>query len=60
MVHPSAALADAWATALVALGPGRALEVALSEQLAVYLISRDGEGFTAESSPAMEPLLGME
>ena len=60
VVHPSAALADAWATALVALGPGRALEVALSEQLAVYLISRDGEGFTAESSPAMEPLLGME
>ena len=60
VVHPRAALADAWATALVVLGPDKALEVALQEDLAVYLISRDGDSFTAVSSPAMEPIIGME
>ena len=35
----------------------RALETALSEELAVYLISRDGDEFRASSTPAMAPLL---
>ncbi len=57
VIHESAAMADAWATALTVLGTERALATALSEELAVYLISRDGDGFMASSTPAMDPLL---
>jgi thiamine biosynthesis lipoprotein len=60
VVHPSAALADAWATALTVLGPEQAKAVALREDLAVYMIQRDGGDFSATHTPAMEPLLGME
>jgi thiamine biosynthesis lipoprotein len=60
VIHPSATMADAWATALTVLGAEKAMELARSEELAVYLISRDGDGFRAASSPAMAPLLGME
>lgn len=60
VVHPSAALADAWATALTVLGPEQAMIVALREGLAVYMIQPDGDDFTATNTPAMEPLLGME
>lgn len=45
VVHPSAMVADAWATALIVLGPQRAAEVAESQGLAVYFIQRDGGGF---------------
>ncbi len=57
VIHESATMADAWATALTVLGTERAMETALSEELAVYLISRDGDGFRASSTPAMAPLL---
>ena len=60
VIHPSATMADAWATALTVLGAEQALALAKNEELAVYLISRDGDGFRAVSSPAMAPLLGME
>lgn len=60
VIHPSATMADAWATALTVLGTKKALEVARNEELAVYLISRDGDDFRTSSSPAMAPLLGME
>ena len=57
VVHPSAAMADAWATALTVLGPEQALFTALQQQLAVYLISRDGDAFKAQSTPEMDQLL---
>lgn len=57
VIHESATMADAWATALTVLGTERALETALKEELAVYLISRDGDEFTASSTRAMAPLL---
>jgi thiamine biosynthesis lipoprotein len=60
VVHPSAALADAWATALTVLGPERAYDVALEQNLAAYLIRREGDDFAAVSTPTMEPLLGIE
>lgn len=60
VIHPSATMADAWATALTVLGTEKALETARREELAVYLISRDGDGFRAQSSPAMAPLLGID
>jgi thiamine biosynthesis lipoprotein len=57
VVHESATLADAWATALTILGPGTAWETAVEEGLAVYLISRDGEDFLLQKTPAMDQWL---
>ncbi len=57
VIHESATMADAWATALTVLGSEQALATALNEELAVYFISRDGDEFTASSTPAMAPLL---
>lgn len=53
----SAAKADAWATALNVMGPVRALELAEREQLPVYLIVKDGDGFSDRHSKAFEPYL---
>jgi thiamine biosynthesis lipoprotein len=62
VVHDTTALADAWATALTVLGRDRALEIALREDLAVYLISRDGSAHDStelrvDKTPAIEPFL---
>lgn len=57
VLHPSAMLADAWATALIVLGPERATEVAQQQGLAVYFIRRDGDGFVHSHSPAFGPYL---
>ena len=44
VLHPSSAMADAWATALIILGAEQALATAQREGLAVYLVSRlEGE-----------------
>lgn len=45
VVHPSAMLADAWATALTVLGAEQAMAVAQAESLAVYFIRSADEGF---------------
>ena len=57
VVHSNAALADAWATALTVLGPELALQTALREELAVYLISRGPEGLRVDKTPAIAPYL---
>jgi len=57
VVHESAALADAWATALTVLGREAALRTAQSQQLAVYLISRDGDGFQVQKTPEIDAWL---
>jgi thiamine biosynthesis lipoprotein len=57
VVHPSAMMADAWATALTVMGPGRALSVAQARDLAVYFIQREGEGFSSRYTPAFERFL---
>ena len=55
VIHPSAMLADAWATALTVLGFDDAMVVAQEQGLAVYFIQRDGDSLryrhTAEFSP---------
>ena len=38
-------LADAWATALLVAGPGKALELAEQNNLAILLIERTESGF---------------
>ncbi|WP_246156286.1 FAD:protein FMN transferase [Thiohalocapsa marina] len=49
-------LADAWATALLVLGPERGLERAESLGLAALLIERQGEALSAQSTPAFDRL----
>jgi len=57
VVHPSAMMADAWATALTVLGPDEALAVAQEQGLAVYFIQRDGEEFVHSHSAAFQQYL---
>jgi thiamine biosynthesis lipoprotein len=57
VVHENAALADAWATALTVLGPEQALQTALRENLAVYLISRGDNGLSVDKTPAIAAYL---
>jgi len=52
VVHPSAMLADAWATALTVLGAEQAMAVAQTEELAVYFIRSVGEDLVHSHTPA--------
>lgn len=49
--------ADAWATALLVLGADQALALASQRSLAVYLMQREGDAFTARHSAAFAPYL---
>lgn len=57
VVHPSAMLADAWATALSVLGRERAAAVATEQDLAVYFIYRSQDGFTHSHTAPMAAYL---
>tara|TARA_R110000823_G_scaffold130015_27_gene258196 strand:+ start:5915 stop:6934 length:1020 start_codon:yes stop_codon:yes gene_type:complete len=54
VVHESAMLADAWATALIVLGAAEAPAVAESKGLAVYFIRRGAEGLIHSHTSALE------
>lgn len=58
VVHPSAAYADAYATALMVLGPEEGLATAARLGLAALLIARttDGRQFTERTTPAFDRL----
>ncbi len=58
VLQPSAARADAWATALMVLGPEEGLALARRSGVAALLIERDaaGGGFTERSTPEFERL----
>lgn len=58
VVHPSTAIADAWATALCIMGADEALALAEKIQLAIYVIRRDGDELVPVWSSAFEPFLG--
>ncbi len=53
VVHGSAMMADAWATALTVLGSAEAMVLAEQRGLAVYLLKRSGDALEAFSSTAM-------
>jgi len=57
VLHKSAMLADAWATALTAIGPDAALLVAQEQGLAVYLISREADVLVVDYNPAFAAYL---
>ena len=50
VLHPSTMLADAWATALLVLGPETGYELAAHNGLAAYFIMHDNEGFRDAST----------
>lgn len=51
VIATTALEADAWDTGLMVLGPEKARQVALKENLAVYLITKDEQGFRHWMSP---------
>lgn len=57
VIADSSAEADGWATALNVMGAKKALELAEQEQLAVFLLVRNGDGFEATHSQAFEKYL---
>ncbi|MEQ1854985.1 MAG: FAD:protein FMN transferase [Longimicrobiales bacterium] len=54
VIHESASLADAWATALCVLGPDEGYELARREGLAAIFITRSERGLGTRITPAME------
>lgn len=55
VLHPSNMLADAWATALMVVGPEQAQELARQQNLMVLLLSREPDGrWSSWSSPALD------
>lgn len=59
VIHPRAAVADAWATGLSLLGPDEGFQVAEREGFAALFITRDGDGFTARATTAFVEHHGM-
>jgi len=57
VVHETAMLADAWATALTVLGPVAGLEMAVREGLAARIVTREHDGFAEVLSPALLAML---
>ena len=53
VVHGSAMMADAWATALIVLGSEEAMALAEERRLAVYLLKRSGDRIEALWSTSM-------
>jgi thiamine biosynthesis lipoprotein len=56
VVHREAVVADAWATALMVLGPEAAWDAARAQGLAALLLAREGGGLSARATPAFEAL----
>ena len=57
VLHASCMLADAYATALLVLGPGRGLELAAEAGLAARILSVEASGAREATSPAFDRLL---
>lgn len=60
VVHASARMADAWATALLVAGPGAGFALAEKEGLAALFITRAGDGFRESFTRGFRPLLAPE
>lgn len=60
VLHPSNAIADAWATALTVIGTESALQLANREGLEVLLISRENDQWKSWLSESMKQRLGSD
>ncbi|MEQ8516095.1 MAG: FAD:protein FMN transferase, partial [Chromatocurvus sp.] len=58
VLHERCMMADAWATALSVVGLDEALRLAAENDLAVYLITRDGDALQSQGSPAFTARFG--
>ncbi|HEX7782374.1 MAG TPA: FAD:protein FMN transferase [Sphingobium sp.] len=58
VLHESAMIADAWATALTVLGPEDGLKLAADERLAVLMVTRGDGGPKEWMTPAFGAMLG--
>lgn len=56
VVHTSCMTADALATAIDVLGPGKGYELALKEDLPVFLVIREKDGFVEKMTPRFQAL----
>lgn len=54
VVHPSTATADAWATALIVLGPDEGYEIARRQGVAAVFVTGSGTTVHARSTPVMK------
>lgn len=54
VIAPTALEADGWDTGLMVLGPERAKQVVQENKLAVYMIMKEGEGFSTWMSPQFQ------
>ena len=54
VLHPSAMLADAWATGLLVLGPEQGYATALENGLDAYFIVHQDKGFREKSTPGFK------
>lgn len=57
VISPTALEADAWDTGLMVLGTEKAKEVVRQQGMAVYMITREGEGFKTWMSPQFASFL---
>jgi len=57
VAHERCDYADAWATALMVLGPEEGRATAEREGLAAYFLVREGDGFRALATPAFQALI---
>lgn len=57
MIAPTALEADGWDTGLMVLGTEKALQLAEEKGLAVYLISKTDDGFSAVMTPQFKAFL---
>ncbi|WP_232522357.1 FAD:protein FMN transferase [Marinimicrobium alkaliphilum] len=57
VIAPTAAEADAWSTAIMVAGPDAGMALAELEQLAIYMIIRDGDDYTDRFSSAFSAYL---
>ena len=56
-MHQSVAMADAWATAFMVLGPAKAYEVAQQQKMAILLITRENTNYKTTMSDTMKAYL---
>lgn len=57
VMHESVAVADAWATAFMVLGPKTAYKIAQQKQFAAFLITREGDQYKTTASDTMKEYL---
>lgn len=60
VIAPTALEADGWDTGLMVLGREKAQQIAREQGLAVYMISKEGDGFTTWMSPQFAGFLQSE